>query len=382
MSDILENPPSLHGPAVPESIPPAAVPKVFDGAVYLPQGHSVDPGSEEFELLIRKNLPPEIVPDVLTNWRGVSMRTTRLQWFAALLLLAAVAVFLYYSFPKVVHDDLAAHPGIHIRDLTPALPLSSPYRPLYREAVSRFEHGDFNQVCRMLKPAAGKIIRERDRESYSLPVLYFKSARRLHKKRGDASASVLLSDLMEQDPDNPVWAQFYFELSPRIQSVLDYEQVFLRLQQDPGYRGRMRLHLHSSGLALKKLNHLRTITNSGKYSEKELRKYRADYDLFELKLQLSRWLLLGTGAGMPTLPDNQFDPGVPEREKALRLARKHQNSPCEDFWLARLFIAKTLCSQDSMLNHIYWNGEYHTSRDALEREIENCKQRLNGSKQP
>ena len=164
--------------------------------------------------------------------------------------------------------------------------------------------------------------------------------------------------------------------------MLDYELVARKLQQDPNYRLMMRLHKHNVKIALKHLDHLRQITNSGKFSDAELRKYREDYDLFEVKLLLSLWLLEGNSTGNVTLPDNEFDPGVFEREKALRIAMKHENSACEDFWLARLFIAKTLISQDSLMNHIFWNGTYHTSKAALIQEIVNCEERLKGGNQP
>ena len=91
MADLLENPPSRSDAAVPA----AAIPQVLDGVVYLPAEQSIEPDSPEFEALLRKNLPPEIVPDVLTNWRGISARTTRLQWFGAILFLLASAAFLY-----------------------------------------------------------------------------------------------------------------------------------------------------------------------------------------------------------------------------------------------------------------------------------------------
>ena len=91
---------------------------------------------------------------------------------------------------------------------------------------------------------------------------------------------------------------------------------------------------------------------------------------------------MGVSTGNVILPDNEYDPGVFEREKALRISMKHESSPCEDFWMARLFIAKTLISQDSLLNHIYWNGQYRTSADVLKQEIQNCEQRLNRRQQP
>ncbi len=383
MADLLDNPLSRKETSMPAAVPAAAVPRVMDGAVYLPVGRPVEPDSPEFEALLRKNLPPEIVPDVLTNWRGVSVRTSRLQWLGALLFLLASAAFLYYFFPPAVHEDLVPHGGLVIRDASPALPFSSPYHTLYKEAAECYRRGDHHKLCRILKPAAEEIIRKQDRASFALVFLYFRSWRRLLKNTpGDTAAAILLNDLMKMDPDEPAWAQFHFELSPRIRTMLDYEQVARKLQQDPDYRLMMRLHKNNVKIALKHLDHLRQITNSGKFSDAELRKYRGDYDLFEVKLLLSLWLLEGVATGHVTLPDNEFDPGVFEREKALRIAVKHENSPCEDFWRARLFIAKTLISQDSLMNHIYWNGRYHTSKAALEQEIDNCEERLKRRNQP
>ena len=45
-------------------------------------------------------------------------------------------------------------------------------------------------------------------------------------------------------------------------------------------------------------------------------------------------------------------------------------------------IVKTLISQDSLMNHIYWNGRYHTSKAVLQQEIDNCEERLKGRNQP
>ena len=383
MADLLDNSPSRREPSMPAAVPESAVPRVMDGAVYLPLGKPVEPESPEFEVLLRKNLPPEIVPDVLTNWRGVSARTSRLQWLGAILVLLSSAAFLYYFFPPAVHEDLVPHGGMVIKEVFPSLPLSSPYRKLYYEAADCYRNGDHHKLCRILKPAAEEIIRKQDRASFALVSLYFRSLRKLLKNTpGSTAAAVLLNDLMKMEPDEPAWAQFHFELSPRIRTMLDYEQVARKLQQDPNYRLMMRLHKNNVKIALKHLAHLRQITNSGKFSDAELRKYREDYDLFEMKLLLSMWLLDGISTGNVTLPDNEFDPGVFEREKALRIAMKHENSACEDFWRARLFIAKTLISQDSLMNHIYWNGRYHTSKGALEQEIDNCEERLKGRNQP
>ena len=82
---------------MPAAVPESAVPRVMDGAVYLPAGRPVEPESPEFEALLRKNLPPEIVPDVLTNWRGVSARTSRLQWLGAGLVLVASGRFSVFA---------------------------------------------------------------------------------------------------------------------------------------------------------------------------------------------------------------------------------------------------------------------------------------------
>lgn len=383
MADLLDNPLSRRETSTPAAVPESAVPRVMDGAVYLPIGRPVEPESPEFEALLRKNLPPEIVPDVLTNWRGVSARTSRLQWLGAVLVLLASAAFLYYFFPPAVHEDLVPHGGMVIKEAFPSLPLSSPYRALYHEAAECYRRGDHHRLCRILKPAAEEIIRKQDRASVALVSLYFRSLRKLLKNTpGSTAAAVLLNDLMKMEPDEPAWAQFHFELSPRIRTMLDYEQVARKLQQNPDYRLMMRLHKNNVKIALKHLDHLRQITNSGKFTDAELKKYRADYDLFEVKLLLSMWLLEGNSTGNITLPDNEFDPGVFEREKALRIAMKHENSPCEDFWRARLFIAKTLISQDSLTNHIYWNGSYHKSKAALEQEINNCEERLKGRNQP
>ena len=276
MPDLLENPPSRSETSIPAAVPVSALPQVSDGMVYLPSGQSVEPDSPEFEALLRKNLPPEILPDVLTNWRGVSAPTSRLRLFAAILFLLASAASLYYFFPPTVHADLVPHGGMVIRDAFPVLPFSSPYRQLFNEAAECFKHGDHHKLCRILKPAAEEIIRNRDRASFALVSLYFRSLRKLLKHTsGNSAAAGLLADLMKQEPDDPTWAQYYFEFSPRIRNMLDYEQVSKHLQ-NPDYRLQMRLHIHNAEIALKQLNNLRQITNRGKFSDAEIRKYQED----------------------------------------------------------------------------------------------------------
>ena len=183
-------------------------------------------------------------------------------------------------------------------------------------------------------------------------ILYFESLLKLKDLGIDGPDAVAkLRALRDSDRDNPAWAQFAFELDPRIRRMRNYMEVrdSLRL---PAYRNSLRTHLYEADYALKQLRVLRTLVNPAKFSPAELKQYRENFDLFEVQLRLSRWLLAGTGAGKSNLPDNLDDPGVADREKALYLARKYEQSSCEDFWLARRFIAETLCSQDSLFNHI------------------------------
>ena len=373
MADLLENPPSRRVSADLEAVPASALPQVTNGAVYLPVGRPIEPESPEFEAMLRKRLPAEILPDVLSNWRGISSRASRLQLFAAIFFLLASAAFLYYFFPPAVHQDLAPHGGLEIRNTCPALPFSSQYRSLNREAADAYDRGDYHKVCSMLKPAVEKIIRTGDRESYILAFRYFQAVRKLHGRRGDIHAASLLSKLMKSDPDTPAWAQFHFELYPPFRSILDYEQIAYRLHQDSRFRSEIKLHLYYADIALRELAKLDPLTNPGKFSDAELPKYREDYDLFKVKILLSKWLLKGFSSG---LPDNDNAPGVFEREYALRIAEKHEASRCEDFWRARLFIAETLIGKDNALNHIFWNRRYHTTKEALKAEVEKCLRRL------
>ena len=373
MADMLENPPARKEYADTEIVPDSALPQVTDGAVYLPAGRPIEPESPEFEALLRKSLPSEILPDVLSNWRGVSARTSRLQLFAAILFLLASAAFLYWFFPPVVHQDLAPYGGLEIRNTCPASPFSSSYRSLNREAAAAYDRGDYHKVCSILRSSVEKIVRNGDRESYILAFRYFQAVRKLHGDKGVPAAAGLLDELMRKDPDTPAWAQFRFELTPRIRAVLDYEQVAQRLRQNPEYRSGVKLRLHDVKIAMDALGQLRRITNKKKFSEAEWEKHHEAYDLYEVKLLLSKWLLKGFPKG---LPDNENDPGVAEREDALKIAGKHEDSRCEDFWRARLFIVETLISKDSWRNWIYWNHQVHKTLDALKAEKQKCLERL------
>ncbi len=108
--DVMDNTPvpADHSAAVPSTVS-SALPQVLDDAVYLPAGRQIAAESEEFDSLLRRHLPAEILPDVLTNWRGVSARTSRLRLFAAVLFLLVSAALLYYFFPAAVHPLSLIH---------------------------------------------------------------------------------------------------------------------------------------------------------------------------------------------------------------------------------------------------------------------------------
>ena len=353
--------------------------RVMDGVVYLPEGKLIASDSCEFEQLLRKNLPPEISADVLAQWHGISSRTTRLQYLAAMLFFLGAAAFLYFFFPKTRHEELNPQGSMEIVNISGSLRSNSPYRGDYERARTAFEHGNYHDAVQILKSNVADIIRTADRDSDRILFLYFESLRRINGSNAEVAAQLRV--LRDSDMDNPVWAQFAFELDPRICRMRNYAEVRANLR-NPAYRNALRTYLYEADYALKQLRILRSLVNPSKFSEQQLKKYREHFDLFEVQLLLSHWLLTGTGAGRPTLPDNLDDPGVDDREKALRLALKHEKAACEDFWLARRFIAETLCSQDSFFNHIYWNGQYLKTKERLIREMEICNQRLNPRETP
>ncbi|MBQ9338323.1 MAG: hypothetical protein IJS14_13615 [Lentisphaeria bacterium] len=388
MADLLENPPEKRGSALPENAPPSAVPQVIDGAVYLPKGKPVAPDSREFDDMLRKNLPSEIVPDVLTNWRGISSRTRWLQHAAALLVLAVFAVLLFILFPPAVHPDLSSHSRLAIReDLTPELSPRSPYRTVYDKAVGSFNNAKYHEVCKILKPSVEEIVRSRNLEAGRVAFLYFEAIRRLSIPPASAAsreAAGLLRKLADADRDNPVWQQFYFEISPQIRFLLDYEQVKRVLVRTPPHPVWRETRLQDLDLFLEQLENLRGLTRNkadggkNRYSSAEKKEYEEHYDLFRMELLISRWLLAG---GFPArLPDNEDDPGVRDREDALQIAMSRRNSRYNEFWKARRFIAETLISRDSWVNHIFWNKRYRKTKDDLIAEIDKCNEHLEGSR--
>ena len=120
--------------AVPSS-PASGLPQVLDGAVYLPPGRQIETQSEEFDSLLRRHLPPDIAADVMGQWRGLSRHATRLQWAVSLACLLAAFGLLYYYFPNTRLENLKAHDGMEIRDLSSPLPLNSPYLAVYNDAL-------------------------------------------------------------------------------------------------------------------------------------------------------------------------------------------------------------------------------------------------------
>ncbi|MBO4632150.1 MAG: hypothetical protein J5858_09530 [Lentisphaeria bacterium] len=356
---------------------------VMEGVVYLPEGRTVAVESSEFDQLLRKNLPPEIAPDVVSQWKGGAGRITRFQWLGTILVLLSAGAFLYYFFPKVKPEVLTPQPSMAVVDFSRKLRSNSPYRGEYDHARQACEQGNYHDAVRILKSSVTDIIRTGDRNSDPVMFLYFHSLLKLKDIDPDGAEEAVdqLRVLREFNPDNPAWAQFAFELDPRIRRVRNYAEI-QRMVSNSVFPTSLREGLFDIDYALKQLRIMRTLVNPVKFSADQLKQYREHFDLFEVQLRISRWLLLGALTGKSALPDNLGDPGVDEREKALLIARKHESSSCEDFWLARKFIAETLCRNDSLFNHIYWNGQYLKTTDLLLREIGICNQRLNGRMQP
>jgi len=383
MSDLLENPPSRSDLPV-STVPDSALPQVIDGAVYLPVGHPVAADSEEFDQLLRRHLPPDISTDVMGQLHGISRQASRLQWIVSLVCLLAAFTLLYYFFPKTGFDELKEHGGMEIRDLSGPLPVNSPYRSVFDAACQEYSKGNNNTVCRILASSVEEIIRTGDRKSDRLLCLYFKAVRKNQKGGlGSAKAAGQLRQLILQDRDNPNWLEFDFDLNPRIRRVMNYEDVRRKLLS-PESKVYFNRYPHDINYALSRLTELKRTAGPPKYTRAEMVTKREFFDLCNVKLLLSCWLLKGYSAGKNILPDNRDDPGVAEREKALQIALKHRDSGFRDFWEARLFIAETLCEHDSFglnklkLNEIYWNGAYRKSLDELKLEIRDCRERLNG----
>jgi len=355
---------------------------VVDGVVYLPEGRTVEVESGEFDQLLRKNLPQEIVPDVLAQWKGSAGRITRLQWLGTLLALLAACAFLYYFFPKITPKMLEPKSSMEVVDFSRDLRSNSPYRGEYERALQASRHGNYHETVQLLKDSVADIIRTGDRESDSVLYLYFDSMLKLKDIDSNGAGAVdQLRVLQEFDRDNPSWAQFAFELDPRIRRSRNYEEIH-KMVQESQFSNPLRKYIFDVDYALKQLKVMRTLVNPVKYSAEQRKQYREHFDLFEVQLRISRWILFGASTGKFPLPDNLGDPGVDDREKALAIARKYESSSCEDFWLARKFIAETLCRNDSLFNHIYWDGQYLKTTELLQREISICNQRLNRRTQP
>lgn len=389
MSDLLEKKTSRSDLPV-STVPDTALPQVLDGAVYLPAGHPVATESEEFDQLLRQHLPQDIAADVMGQWHGVSPRASRLQWIVSLVCLLAAFALLYFYFPNTRLEKLKEHEGMEIRDFSEVLPLFSPYSSAYSAAAREFNQGNYHAVCQFLEKPVKKIIQTGDKTADRVLVLYFMAVRENQKGKSGSMAAEeavrMLQKLIERFPDNPNWRQFEFVLNPRISRVMEYEQIGRTLDDPQFSRSSTGMNfilrrLGDSAFALDRLADLKSMTKGPKYTSREVERLQEAFDLYEVKLRLSRWLLKGYETGKSSLPDNEEDPGVLEREDALKLALKHQHSNCRDFWEARLFIAKILCRYDVLFNDIYWNGEYHKTKASLEQEIKDCRERLNGGQQ-
>ena len=282
MSDLLENPPSRRDLRV-STVPDSALPQVIDGAVYLPVGHPVAADSEEFDQLLRQHLPPDISTDVMGQLHGISRQASRLQWIVSLVCLLAAFGLLYYFFPKTGFDELKEHEGMKIRDLSDPLPVNSPYRSAFEAACQAYSKGNYHAVCRILGPGVEEIVRNGDRRSDRVLGLYFMAVRKNQKGGfGSGKAAGLLQELIRQDPDNPNWQEFDFDLNPRIRRVLDYEDVRRKILSPEG-RIYLNRYPHDVTFALSRLARLSRTAGPPKYTKAEMAAKREFFDLCNVK---------------------------------------------------------------------------------------------------
>ena len=112
-------------------------------------------------------------------------------------------------------------------------------------------------------------------------------------------------------------------------------------------------------------------------------------NLYQLKYSLAclltaRWMLEG-GKGKSVFPDDYGDPGVASREEAMRICRETEDRyrpvgkvkrELVEYLRLRKFIAETVMAQSKNINRYYWNGETHSTNEALRMEIMQVNTRL------
>ncbi|MBS1369156.1 MAG: hypothetical protein HPZ91_04275 [Lentisphaeria bacterium] len=335
------------------------------GEIYLPETRKIAPDSPEFIEVVSGSLPREVSAVVTEHYAAARHGYRRIEILAILVALLGVVWFIYLYYPKA----MSALPfKFEWRYSGPRFPTDSPYIEDYRQARIHFDADHYATAIRVVK---GPLSRMEERilpRQDELFYIYFASCEGAEERKEWAGAVSWARRLVGEQPDNLQW-RYFLVLSQR--RGLGSCEDFLAGLQKGEMKDNWEWKLLEVDQALKALQAL-----EGKIGH--LRKPLPDQErvitqltLLKAELLTLKWMLEG-GKGTARFPDDLGQPGVDAREKAWQFCAGRKLEP---FLKLQIFILKVLLEQDSIMNHIYWNGkECKTKKD-----LQDCRKELDES---
>ena len=356
-----------------------------NGRVCLPVKTELANDTAAQEAVVVRVLPQGVRREVLKQLQAEEERRSPAQWALIIAVLAVSLTIVWRYFPvQPPMESLDTKMEID----TTEIPRNSEYYGLYVLSKERFESQKYAKCADELAPKIPELLDRRSQlgETHDRLLYYFfesvrvgrvgSGTRRMAEKYIDVFASL--------NHDEVKWDIMRVKLCAK--EYLNVELLHSRLSQ-----GRYK-HIWQRKLSENELwiNRVRPLVesierqaNAADSTEETLE------NLYQLKYSLAclltaRWMLEG-GKGKSVFPDDYGDPGVASREEAMRICRETEDRyrpvgkvkrELVEYLRLRKFIAETVMAQSKNINRYYWNGETHSTNEALRMEIMQVNTRL------
>ena len=356
-----------------------------NGRVCLPVKTELANDTAAQEAVVVRVLPQGVRREVLKQMQAEEERRSPAQWALIIAVLAVSLTIVWRYFPvQPPMESLDTKMEID----TTEIPRNSEYYGLYVLSKERFESQKYAKCADELAPKIPELLDRRSQlgETHDRLLYYFfesvrvgrvgSGTRRMAEKYIDVFASL--------NHDEVKWDIMRIKLCAK--EYLNVELLHSRLSQ-----GRYK-HIWQRKLSENELwiNRVRPLVESI-----ERQALAADSteetleNLYQLKYSLAclltaRWMLEG-GKGKSVFPDDYGDPGVASREEAMRICRETEDRyrpvgkvkrELVEYLRLRKFIAETVMAPSKNINRYYWNGETHSTNEALRMEIMQVNTRL------
>ena len=364
---------------------PSTIRPIVSSLPALPCSTPVPTDSTEMHLTVAKVFPDEVSRALLAEHQAPRGHSP-LQLLFAMLCLCGSAYVFWLFFP---HANPAGTPLKTTEIETVSIQKKSPYYDLAVEAQTLFKAGNYGDCARLLRPHIPDLLKQRTDVSNDRLLLLFIDAVRIGPidKETRRFAVNTVRRQARDFPDHVEWQVLLLFLTE--DAYLDYERLYRNIWRgdylDFFWQNRSINAIHRI------LDQVRTLIKScdqtilvNPQRKEQLTKARLNLRFIQASLLTSQWMLIG-GKGKTNFPDDFGDPGVYEREEALRIT--HHPSPGYgpqglpipiDFLRLRLFLARRVLEQSGQLfNSFQWNGQRHNNQDELRRETDALQRQIN-----